>query len=581
MPAAFRTRPTGTPSLPRAMNSIAAPGGDDHRRAVGVGGPHHQEAGPRDAGDVAAGRLRRSDTRPRPGRCRRPAARPARGRSPGGPRPAGSAAARGPPRAGAGSGAAGRRSPPGPSAGRGALPSPASRKRRSRRKGISRTGAALGTACGPTRLLEEPPVQRRGCRSGFRLAVDSAATRDDGHVEAVRPGAERAHLHPVGGGAHRLPQRGRPRRQHVLRSRPRRNARASATAGRPPQRRSRRQERAGDVDDPPARPHQRAPPGRGPAPARPCGARGCRAAAATWRPDCAARCRSRCRARRPPPGRRLPSRSSSTSARALPLRGVRTSASAPDRRSRSWIGARRRGSPSVAIRRAPFPVCGREGQGLAAAAGAEIDDGLARLAAPPGARRAASPRPGSRTSHPGTPPRHAAPGRARPRRSGSAGRSGACGVGAGVEGGERRHHRVAAAAQGVDPDVEGRAPGERLQLRHEVVAERGRELREHEGRRVARRPPAARPAGCRSSRRARSSSLSGSRREALAREQRRHRGGGEALLQPQRADQDGARRVRAHDPGGGGAAAQGVVDEAGDARPGRPIRRSDVRGPNP
>jgi hypothetical protein len=40
--------------------------------------------------------------------------------------------------------------------------------------------------------------------------------------------------------------------------------------------------------------------------------------------------------------------------------------------------------------------------------------------------------------------------------------------------------------------------------------------------------------------------------------------GGEAALKPQHADEDGPRRVLAHDPGGGGAPAQGVVDEAGD-----------------
>ena len=37
----------------------------------------------------------------------------------------------------------------------------------------------------------------------------------------------------------------------------------------------------------------------------------------------------------------------------------------------------------------------------------------------------------------------------------------------------------------------------------------------------------------------------------------------------------------AHDPGGRSLAAQRVIDEAGDARRGRPSRRSDARGPSP
>lgn len=134
----------------------------------------------------------------------------------------------------------------------------------------------------------------------------------------------------------------------------------------------------------------------------------------------------------------------------------------------------------------------------------------------------------------------------------------------GIEGRQRRQHRVAVAAQGVHPDIEG-PPRQCLQLRDEVVAERGRKIRKHEGRGVARdfgRSVVQRPTV-----EARALVVAeGCGRETLPGEQRRHRSGGEALLESQRADQDGARRLRAHDPGRRSPAPQSIVDEAGDAR---------------
>ena len=70
------------------------------------------------------------------------------------------------------------------------------------------------------------------------------------------------------------------------------------------------------------------------------------AACAIWRPGCAARHRCRCRARRSAPDRMRPARSSISPPTDF---GVRTcTLRAPERVSRSWIGASRRLSSSVA-----------------------------------------------------------------------------------------------------------------------------------------------------------------------------------------------------------------------------------------
>ena len=123
--------------------------------------------------------------------------------------------------------------------------------------------------------------------------------------------------------------------------------------------------------------------------------RGCPGAGAIWRPGCGARCRSRCRAHRPARRSSLPSRSASASA--VP-RGVRTwTLRTPARCRRSWIGARRRVSLSVAK---IWPLLS-----ISAASASVLPPPRRRGRAPArpaarrrAARRAASPRPGSRTS---------------------------------------------------------------------------------------------------------------------------------------------------------------------------------------
>jgi hypothetical protein len=61
------------------------------------------------------------------------------------------------------------------------------------------------------------------------------------------------------------------------------------------------------------------------------------------------------------------------------------------------------------------------------------------------------------------------------------------------------------------------------------------------------------------------------RGEAFAAEHLRDGRGSETVLEPQHADDEAAWALVGHDPGGGGAPAQGVVDEAGD---GGPVARS-------
>ena len=115
---------------------------------------------------------------------------------------------------------------------------------------------------------------------------------------------------------------------------------------------------------------------------------------------------------------------------------------------------------------------GGERQRLAAAAGAEIDDLLARLARRTGARRAASPRPGSRSS----PCRNSGSAwTAGPRPSSAGGTRrprGECGVSTAARCASAScASSREAALRRVDAQVERRPGRERLQLRHEVVAE--------------------------------------------------------------------------------------------------------------
>ena len=113
---------------------------------------------------------------------------------------------------------------------------------------------------------------------------------------------------------------------------------------------------------------------------------------------------------------------------------------------------------------------GRQRQGLAPASGTEVDDGLAR----PGRRQERGELgalildfvPALKELTLDVQSR-AAP--VRPDRDAQA--VGGVGRRGRREGGQSRCDRVAVAAQGVDPDVEGRAPGQGLQLRDEIVAE--------------------------------------------------------------------------------------------------------------
>jgi hypothetical protein len=131
---------------------------------------------------------------------------------------------------------------------------------------------------------------------------------------------------------------------------------------------------------------------------------------------------------------------------------------------------------------------------------------------------------------------------------------------------ERRQRRRAVLLQRVQADVEGRPARQRLQLGQKVVAEETCEVRQHPFGHVARHME----------RRLREAALVEPRallraqrlgREALAGEELRDRGRRQPLLQAQRADQHGAGRLIAHDPGRGGAAAERVVDEARDRGP--------------
>ena len=205
----------------------------------------------------------------------------------------------------------------------------------------------------------------------------SAAPFQGRDVEPVGAGEPRAHLQAAAREAHHWRQD-----RHGLGHDALRRDHREGLAHPPEQALDRpvilpRQQRAGDVGDAARPAAPAAPPCRGRRLLGQARRRGSRAAAATWRRGCAARCRCRCRVRRPrrgPPCRR----GQSASTRARPARGVSTSALAPARRRRSWIGARRRGSPSVAITRPSF--C--------------IRDASARVLPPPPAQRSTTVSPG-------------------------------------------------------------------------------------------------------------------------------------------------------------------------------------------
>ena len=166
------------------------------------------------------------------------------------------------------------------------------------------------------------------------------------------------------------------------------------------------------------------------------------------------------------------------------------------------------------------------------------------------------------------------------RRPRCAGPSGDQRAGCALQFGERSRGLLALGLQRVDAQIERRARGERRALLGPLVAERRGELRvEPFGiiasdmrRRAVEIVPRER---ARVRRR-----VSGARRKARAIGELRDRLGIEAALARQHAEQHGARRLRAHDPGGGGLAAQRVVDEPRDrgaiARAGEAMRQAPV-----
>ncbi|BAQ45288.1 conserved hypothetical protein [Methylobacterium aquaticum] len=405
--------------------------------------------------------------------------------------------------------------------------------------------------------------QKNADRGGKPRSSPSGAIRpalDERDVEAVGAGPLRAHLDPVGGAAHPL---GDGRRQVEGAERE-----VVATRRQPRHRRVvlLRQERAGDVDDPPAWPRQARRPvehrlllgdaGREAAGAQaPLGVRVAPpgAGAGAGRVDQHEVGAAVEVGHHVGPARIAPSRAATRRAHLGP--GAGPAQALVDRREAARIAV---GGDEPAL----VAHQGGERQGLAAAAGAEVDHrhpGL-RAGEPGGELRALvlDLEPAVQEFRLDVEGRAAAvlaerhPQSVRRQRRRFR-----------VEMGQRLPGGVAARLQGVDPDVEGSPAGERPQFRQEVVAESRRQRRHDPFRHVAGdvdggvgERPGLEAGPLRLGQRGGG--------EALAGEQLGDRLGGEPALEPQRADQHGAGRVLAHDPGGGGAAAQRVVDERGD-----------------
>ena len=127
--------------------------------------------------------------------------------------------------------------------------------------------------------------------------------------------------------------------------------------------------------------------------------------------------------------------------------------------------------------------------------------------------------------------------------------------------GERGEHLLTLGLQGVDAQIERGAARHRGGLRHAVVAEHLRQIGIEPfgviagdmGRRILERARTQRGALGVGQRR---------RRKAAAVAESRDRVGIELALEPEHAERAGPRRVRVHDPGAGGAAAQHVPDQA-------------------
>ena len=221
---------------------------------------------------------------------------------------------------------------------------------------------------------------------------------------------------------------------------------------------------------------------------------------------------------------------------------------------------------------------GRETQGLAAAARAEVDDGLAGSRAAEQARKLRSlvldlvPAVDEFGLHVqgGAAPVLAEgnPQAVRRMRRGNRRQMSEAGL------------RVRPAAlQGVHADIEGRAPGQSPQFVTGCLTERGFQRRQHPFGHVSDDVK-----GGIVERAYRQALLldrgQGLGREALAREHLRDGGRGASVLEPQHPDDEAARALVPHDPGGRGTAAKCIVDEARDggavAGPGEAMREAPI-----
>ena len=131
--------------------------------------------------------------------------------------------------------------------------------------------------------------------------------------------------------------------------------------------------------------------------------------------------------------------------------------------------------------------------------------------------------------------------------------------------GERGGCGIAVGLEHIDPQVEGRARRERAEFRRSLLAEDASKLRVEplgiiagDPRRRVRKVGRCQPAPFRFGQRC--------RRKARAAAQRDDRIEVEPALEPKHPNEDRARRLLAHDPGGRRAAPQRVVHEAGDRR---------------
>ena len=412
-------------------------------------------------------------------------------------------------------------------------------------------------------------VIRSPCRS-TATKKPSVPVRKRGHLQAVAGGALRTR--PASRGRHRPPP---------LRGRSRLEAGPARQEGCDRAVVLRRQHRAGDVGDAPARLHEAAARSSTAACSLRAGRRGCRAARAIWRPGCAARCRCPCRAHRrapdlpcrrdAPSGRRLcPRRADLDVAHAGPRRAGRRSARAGACRCRWRRSGRDCPSGAASASVLPPPPAQRSitcSPGSAAASSAASCEPSSWISIQPFWNAGSACTAGVRASSPSDDPqpdrRHAA--------SRSAPRCGELG---------QAFSRVD--LERVDPEIEqargSPAPASRR---------RGRRRRSS-AQRSARAIPDSRPRRApghpsseRASSAARSASVSGSGAKRSPEQSAAIASCGQPRCELQRAEKHGARRVLAHEPGARRPSGAARRRPGRRWRRGRPSRRSGGTGPNP